>query len=288
MDPAAFHPLAQFATLADVTYPDGEGQLLAVVILAVVQGLTEFLPVSSSGHLVLGREALGLHAIEGAVITIALHVGTLIAVLAVYGRDLLGVLRDAISGRPRDLGMILLGSVPAAVVGIGAGDALDGIFDSPVLAASGLLVTALILITGDVFRKRRELIGMPEEELGLNVGVWAALFIGTFQALAILPGISRSGATICAALMVGLSAPRAARYSFLLSLVSVGGAALLEFSDVEQIDGRTMIDLGIGVAVSAAVGLLALRLLLVALRRGSFPWFAAYCATISALWFALG
>ena len=266
-----------------------DGQLAEVAVLAVVQGLTEFLPVSSSGHLVLGRAVLGVDTIDGALITIGLHVGTLLAVLAVYGRDLLAVLRETLAGRPRDLGLILLGSVPAAVVGIGAGDRLDELFESPNIAAVGLLATAVILVTGDVFRRRRELAGEDELDApGLGIGVGAALFVGVFQALAILPGISRSGATICAGLVVGLSAPRAARYSFLLSLVAVGGAALLELRDVESLDGAAATALGVGIAVSAVVGLAALKLLLVALRRGSFPWFAAYCTLVAALWFALG
>jgi len=271
----------------------GDGQLTSILILAVIQGLTEFLPVSSSGHLVLGREALGLHSISGALVTIALHVGTLLAVLVVYGRDLLGVLRRALTGRPRDLLMIALGSVPAAAVGLGLGDRLDVLFESPQVAAWGLLATALILVAGDLFRRRRELAGAVEGDSGLppgslNVSPGQALLIGVAQAFAIVPGVSRSGSTICAGLVLGHSATDAARFSFLLSLPVIGGAALLELKGLGQVDSGTVGDLLLGLVVSGLVGLAALRLLLVALRRGSLPWFAAYCATVSALWFALG
>ena len=260
------------------------GDRWALLALAVLQGLTEFLPVSSSGHLVLGRELFGFRAIDGVLVTIALHLGTLVAVLGVYGRDLLTILRDALGGRPRELGLVVLGSVPAAVVGIGAGDALDALFESPDVAAGGLLATAAILLAGEAARRRRaESAGEPAP-----LGAGAALAIGVAQALAICPGISRSGSTISAGLLLGQPADRAARFSFLLSLPAIGGAALLEAADLDGLPGEELGDLALGLVVAAVVGLLALRLLLVALRRGSFPWFAGYCALAGLTWFLFG
>ena len=263
-----------------------EDDLWSVLGLAVLQGLTEFLPVSSSGHLVLGRELFGLRSIDGVLITVALHVGTLVAVLGVYGRDLLKLVADAFGGRPRELGLIVLGSLPAAAVGLGLGDVLEPLFESPNVAAGGLLATALILMVGESARRR---MGDPvSSEVENTIGWGTALTIGCAQALAICPGISRSGSTIAAGLLCGLHAPRAARFSFLLSLPAVGGAALLEAKDLESLPSGEIRDLTLGLVVSAVVGLLALKLLLVALRRGSFPWFAAYCTLAGGSWFLFG
>ncbi|MEO0649814.1 MAG: undecaprenyl-diphosphate phosphatase [Planctomycetota bacterium] len=264
------------------------GSLTALLALAVLQGLTEFLPVSSSGHLVLGRELFGLESIEGVLITVALHLGTLVAVLGVYGRDLLAVLRNAIGGQPRELGLILLGTLPAAAVGLGFKDALEPFFEAPDVAAGGLLATAAILLAGEAARRRRAADPVDPGSTEMPLPVWVALAIGCAQALAICPGISRSGSTIAVGLLCGLSADRAARFSFLLSLPAVGGAALLEAKDLSGVAPGELRDLGLGLIVSAIVGLAALRLLLVALRKGSFPWFAGYCALAGLTWFLFG
>jgi undecaprenyl-diphosphatase len=264
---------------------DVDGDLVALLILAVVQGLTEFLPVSSSGHLVLGRELLGLRSVGGTLVTIALHVGTLVAVLVIYGRDLWGVLRELLAGRPREFLMIVLGSLPAAAVAFALGSRLDQLFESPDLAAGGLLVTAAALFGAHRLRRRREAAAPGARATAVEVGPFQALGIGLAQAVAILPGVSRSGSTIAAGLVCGLDAERAARFSFLLSVPAVGGAALLELRHLDGLPEGTLGRLGLALVVSAVVGVLALRLLLLALRRDSFVWFSAYCLGLALAWF---
>ncbi len=259
---------------------ESEGEILALLILAVLQGLTEFLPVSSSGHLVIAKHFFGLRESGGVVVEVALHVGTLGAVLAVYGRDLVALLREAMGGRPRYLLLLILGSVPAGLVGILAMDFLEGLFDEPRVAAGGLLVTSALLLVSDLERRRRERNAPVPAELGRSVNTLDAVFIGCAQALAICPGVSRAGATIAAGLLRGLDAVAAARFSFLLSLPAVGGAALLEARHLDSLPPGTAAPLAIAVVVSGLVGFLSLRLLLVALARGAFRWFALYCAIL--------
>lgn len=270
--------------------PPAEPGLLEVLTLAVVQGLTEFLPVSSSGHLTLGRFFLGIQELSGAGLTVLLHAGTLVAVLAVYGRDVLGLIRQFFAGRRRPLLLVLWGSLPAAVVGLSLKDFLESLFERPDVAAGCLFVTAALLLISDRARRRRSTASEDRAsdtaDLLGGLTLRAGFIIGCAQALAILPGISRSGSTIAAGLLCGMSASAAARYSFLLSLISVGGATVLELPDLIEEGAGSPGLLMAAFAVSAVVGLASLKLLLVALSKGAFPWFAAYCGALAT--FTLG
>lgn len=262
--------------------------LLTLLCLALVQGLTEFLPISSSGHLVLARELLGVKVAEPLVLDVALHAGTLLAVIAVYRRDLWSV-ASAIPGlwsawrakRPFDEDQRLLlalavATLPALVVGLSAKDWIEAQASAARPVSFALLGSAAWLI----FAGRRG--GGERAELSWR----EAFLVGLAQAVALLPGCSRSGWTIGAGLLLGLRAERAARFSFLLSLPAVGGAVVLEGRHL--LDGSASIGLGpfelfLGVAVSAVTGLLAWKGLLLVLRRGSLAWFGAYCALAGAL-----
>jgi undecaprenyl-diphosphatase len=264
------------APCPDSVAPDG----LEVTLLAVVQGLTEFLPVSSSGHLVLLEEALGVEE-AGLLLPVALHVGTLLAVLAVYRQTVLAILRDLIAGRPRYVLLLLAGSVPAGLAGVLLKDWFEERFTDPRAAAGGLLVTALILLVSDAARRRQAARGEPR-----SIPRWRdAWLIGAAQAIAILPGISRSGSTIGAGLLVGLNPAEAARFSFMLSVVAIGGAAAVEARGLfagEDRSAPSVLLVAWGVVVAAVVGWVALKLLLAFLHRGAFLWFAAYCAALGA------
>ena len=263
-----------------------EPGLVEVLSLAVVQGLTEFLPVSSSGHLTLGRFFLGVQELSGAGLTVLLHAGTLVAVLAVYGRDALGLFTKIFAGNRRPLALVLWGSLPAAVIGIGFKDFLESLFERPDVAAVCLFITAVLLLISDRARRKRGDGAESAGELLAEVSFRSAFLIGCAQALAILPGVSRSGSTIAAGLLCGLGAGTAARYSFLLSLVSVGGATVLELPDLIEEGAGSPGLLIAAFLVSASVGLASLKLLLVALSKGAFPWFAAYCGALAT--FTLG
>lgn len=242
--------------------------------LAVVQGLTEFLPISSSGHLALLAHAFG-HASSSLWIEVSLHLGTLAAVLVFYRRSVRDIARDALSGRPREALWIALGTLPAVAAGLLAKDAIEAHAHDPRLAGAGLCVTALVLVAGELGRRRQ--VDRPQPR---TLGARGALVIGLAQALAILPGISRSGSTIAAGLLLGLQPAAAARFSFLLSIPAILGASVLTAREAGATGGPGAGALALAVAVSAVVGWFALRFLIAFLGRGAFGWFAAYCALL--------
>jgi undecaprenyl-diphosphatase len=242
-----------------------------LLVLALVQGVTEFLPISSDGHLVLAQQVLGLSGSHLG-LDVALHLGTLAAVLLVFRRDVGELLARARSGAWREPGLLLLGTVPAAIVGLGFKDHVEALFGSGRAAALGLLVTAVLLLVGERARLRR---AGPLTRIGWRDALW----IGIAQALAILPGISRSGSTLATAFVRGVGPVEAARYSFLLSIPAVGGAALLEVPELVRTGGFGA-DLAVAVGVTFVVGVAALRVLLAFLGRGAFRWCAAYCVLV--------
>lgn len=248
---------------------------LEVLILAVVQGLTEFLPVSSSGHLVVANallEAFGKPPTKDLVeVSIALHLGTLASVLVYYRREI-----ARLAGADRRLApLLLVGTLPAAVVGIGIKkglpDAAEGaVLENVLLAGLMFFVTAAVL----VLASRR-----PEGETPYQrIGWRAALAIGAAQAVAILPGVSRSGATIAAGLVAGLDRQSASTFAFLLAIPAILGAGLLEGLEVLETGttGTPPAVLGAGFVVSFGVGLVALSLLIRGVKRGRLAAFAWY------------
>ena len=262
--------------------------LASLALLAVVQGLTEFLPVSSTGHLVLAQAALGWEE-PALALDVALHLGTLVAVLLVYRTEAVGVVRELFAGRPRELLQLVVGSIPAAVVGIGLGDEIEGAFHGPRVAGLGLLVTAVVLLVGEWARRRnRRRAGEPAAALETAdtapLGWGIVLAIGLAQAVAIWPGVSRSGSTIAIGLLCGLRSYSAARFSFLLSIPAIAGASMLHLPRAfgEEV-GAGSASLVLAMLLAAAVGWVALRLLLSSLGRGAFAWFAVYCAVLGAL-----
>lgn len=253
------------------------------LILGIVQGLTEFLPVSSSGHLVLGQSILGLKEPE-LLFDVLLHVGTLAAVLVFYGKDLWRIARGWVSSlmggdsdedAARTGWLLILGSVPAGIVGVFLGGLVEEMFASPGLAACALLVTGGILCLGEP----REGGGRGEAEMTAK----DALVIGVFQAFAIIPGISRSGATIAAALMRGVAREQAARFSFLLSAPAILGAFALKIKDLEGPLGEKLLPYAVGALAAAIVGTVALGWLIRLVRGGNLARFRYYCWGAGAL-----
>lgn len=241
--------------------------LIEIAILAVVQGVAEFLPISSSGHLVVVAavfDQFGVPVTEKLTVNIVLHVGTLAAILVYYRRRLLDLLvRDH-----RVVGLLVAGTVPAAVVGpilkaIG-GDVLE----SPLLAGAALIVTGAMLL----FTLRVEPGALTAAELSYP----RAFAVGMFQAFAILPGISRSGATIVAGLGCGLRRDEAAAFSFLLAIPAIGGAGVLESIDLAQrgVNSTPIAHLAIGAGLSFVVGLASLAWLIRWLQKGKLHYFA--------------
>lgn len=251
--------------------------------LGLVQGLTEFLPVSSSGHLVLAEELVGFHA-PGLYVEVGLHLATLLSVLVAYRIRIAGLTRGLITGDRsswRYAGLLVLASVPAAVAGLLFRDFFVESFDSGVSIGIQFVVTALILWATKPVVSRAT---------GQEITVMAAILIGIAQALAILPAISRSGTTIATALWLGIAPGPAAEFSFLMSIIAVAGSAVLEARHIPP--GADLLAPGFVIAFLAALlsGIWAIRFLVALLRRGRFHGFAPYCAVLGAftiLWYTV-
>ncbi len=254
--------------------------ILEAIVLAIVQGLTEFLPVSSSGHLVLARWLFGWDD-PGLDFDVAVHVGTLAAILFAFRREVWGVLRglrndtDTVEGlKPRRLIWLgLIGTIPIVIVGGLLYQTLEQELRGATSAGAFLLVTGALIGIAE-WRARQVSDPAPLAELGSR----QSLAIGLAQCLAILPGISRSGMCIVAAMSLGHSREAAARWAFWLSMPTLAGAGVLAVIDVaESTDPVDTTALVVAALISFATALVAIRALLWLVRGRSLIPFAAYC-----------
>lgn len=258
--------------------------MIDAIILGAVQGATEFLPVSSKTHLIIGQQLLGIDE-PSIFLEVALHIGTLLSVLIYYRKDIIKLLSgffNYIMGRNREINrddfrmclFIIVGSIPAAIAGLLFKDWIEAQFDSTRLGGYLLLVTATVLILTHFIKPKRKALGFGN-----------SFVVGAAQACALLPGISRSGSTISAALFQGIDPAQAARFSFLLSLPAVGGAVLLKAVDLMKQPGAVtdLPSFGVGIVVSFIVGILAIYWLLKLLAGSKFYMFGFYCALVGIL-----
>ncbi|MCB2227440.1 MAG: undecaprenyl-diphosphatase UppP [Desulfarculaceae bacterium] len=254
-------------------------EIWQAAVLGVVQGLTEFLPISSSGHLVLGQRLLGFTEPE-LMFDIAVHVGSLAAVVAVFWRDLWGILRGLLvwgddEGARRGRRLLLLviaGSIPTAIMGFLLKDLFESMFASLLTVGLALLVTGWLLMATAMVHK-------PGREIG-RVGIGRALIVGVAQGLAITPGVSRSGSTIAVALLLGIDRRLAAHYSFVLSIPAILGALVLQVHEMGAPSPSQTAPMIVGLVCAALSGYLALRILLRVVQAGRFHWFAPYCFAV--------
>ena len=260
---------------------DSLTEIFSSALLGVVQGLTEFLPVSSSGHLVLFHSFLGSSG-DQVMFDLVLHVGTLLPVLVIYREDLIGIVRDVFVGTEpwlsrrgvRLLGLMILGTIPTGIIGLLFEDIFEQMF-------SNLLSVGIALgVTGCVLWATRYVTPGNQDER--TMPIWKAVAIGLAQGAAITPGISRSGSTIAAGLLLGLDRETAARYSFLLSIPAISGAFILKLGDVEGGD-VAVVPLVVGFFAAAISGYLALRFLIGLVKRGDFSRFSWYLWPLSAI-----
>lgn len=246
-------------------------EILEAIALGILQGITEWLPISSSGHLALAHHLFGTEVDIS--FDIILHLGTLIAVLAYYRSDIISIVKGIFARDEKSIrlaALIILAGVPTAIIGLAFKDFFASMFSSLLYVAGALALTGLFLI----FVSNRDGSSKP--------GTKEALIIGAAQGLAVAPGISRSGATIGTALLLGIERNEAARFSFLASVLPILGATLLE--------GRHALDFDIGLVpllagfLSAAiVGYLSIGLLLKVLRQSKLHWFGYYCLVVAAI-----
>jgi undecaprenyl-diphosphatase len=245
--------------------------VLEAVLLGLVQGLTEFLPVSSSGHLVLGQALLGLE-LPGVAFELMLHLATVCAVFWVYRAAIARLIGGVFRGDRASLayaGLLAAASVPAALAGTLAATLFEGAYERPIVAASMLLVTGFWIWTirwsGPRARESRP-------------GIGSAVAIGIAQALAILPGVSRSGSTVATGVWLGVEVDRMAEFSFLLSLPAILGAGFLQFGGADSgLSASGAVPLVAGFATACLSGVLAIRIFLSMLKSRKFHRFSYYC-----------
>ena len=243
-------------------------QYIDTLILAILQGLTEFLPISSSGHLVIGQKLLDID-LPGNAFEVVLHIGTLMSVVTVFRVELKTLLFNLNDSSNRYyISAIAIGTIPALLVGLLLKDYISLIFDNIRFVSVSLVFTGVMLITSKFFIKKNV-------KLTLFIGI----VIGLAQAVAIIPGISRSGTTICMGVLMGLSASEAAKFSFLLSIPVIIGAGLLTAMNIETIPFGLDIIL-LGILFSYLVGWISLKWLLTILSTGKLYWFGVYCLII--------
>ncbi|MEX0682180.1 MAG: undecaprenyl-diphosphatase UppP [Dehalococcoidia bacterium] len=257
--------------------------VLRAIVLGIVQGLTEFLPISSSGHLIALRRLLGWELTDDLTFDVSLHLGTTVAVLAFFWREwrqmlrslllrLTGERRPEFSGVYDDRMMMLVvaGSVPIAVLGFALNDWVEDEVRSPIVVGVMLIIFGVVLAFA-------EWAGRPQRTLG-EAGLRDALLIGSVQAISLVPGVSRSGITISAGLLLGYTREEAARFSFLLSTPAIAGAGLLTLTDAisnDRIAGN-LDQIIAGAIVAAFVGWLSIGVLLKLVQTRSFLPFVAY------------
>ncbi|MCL1843457.1 MAG: undecaprenyl-diphosphate phosphatase [Defluviitaleaceae bacterium] len=246
------------------------------LILGIVQGIAEFLPISSSGHLVVLREVFQL---DGEMLTfdVFVHVGSLAAILAVFWPDVWKLLKNPFC---KMTGLLILGTIPAIVIGLPLRSVIEGdLFNSAVFLAAAFTLTGILLMFADSFKA-----GRKEER---DITVFDALFVGVMQALALPPGISRSGMTITGALSRGIKRETAANFSFMLAIIAIGGVGLVE--SIELATGRATIEnigltpMVVGAVASALVGYVSIKLLLKLIKACKLRYFSYYVWALAGL-----
>lgn len=262
--------------------------LLSSFFLGLIQGVSEFLPISSSGHLSIAQNLLGLQAVgdEHLFFDVLLHLGTLVAVFVAYWKDIVEMVmeffraigdlahrRTHVKTPParRLMIMVIVGTFPLFLI-LPFKDAIEGLYYNTVFIGCALLVTGLLLFVSDRVQKGRK------TEKTATLG--NTLLVGMGQAVAVCPGISRSGTTICIGTFLGFDRKYAVRFSFLLSIPAVLGANLLDMVDAVKGGGADVAQLPvylIGIAAAAVSGYLSIRLIRFIADKGRFGWFAYYC-----------
>ena len=261
-------------------------ELIKAMILGVVQGLTEFLPISSSGHLVIGSNLLNFQE-QGVVFDVFVHLGTLLAVVLVFRKELIEMVLAPLALLRGDKSesvihffwldvYIIVATLPAVAVGLFLKDYVEDLFGNILIVYCMLIVTGIIMIISRY---------LPQRDKPMTWG--RSLLVGCAQACAILPGLSRSGSTIFLGMALGIDREKIARFSFIMSIPAILGAAVLQLGDImtnPMADGA-FINIGAGAIMAAVSGYFAIKLLLDIIRRNRLQWFGYYCLLLSAAGF---
>ena len=259
-------------------------ELIKALLLGFIQGATEFLPVSSSGHLVLGSHILGFED-QGIVFDVMVHLGTLVSVIIVFRKELLamiaapfqliqGIRRESVKASFLWDIYVIIATIPAVIIGLGFKDSIEQTFTSITVVCLMLIITGIMMIVSRY---------LPDRGSSVNTG--RSFLIGCAQAGAILPGLSRSGSTIFVGMLLGINRETAARFSFIMSIPAILGAAVLNLGDVlvSPPAGSVIINLMAGTVAAAVTGYFAIILLLDVIKKNRLPWFGYYCLTVASL-----
>ena len=266
------------------------------LILGLVQGLTEFLPVSSSGHLMIGRNLLGVEVTEDLMFEVVVHAATVLSTIVVFRHQIFSILKEFFRFRYND-GMdyvlkIALSMLPVFVVGVFFKDYVTELFTSMTVVGSALLVTALLLLLSDNFDALKARFSCKKcagdsastsaPRNGLSYG--QAFVVGLSQAIAVLPGLSRSGTTISVGLLSGVPRAVVAQFSFLMVLVPILGESFLGLVGGEMASSQVGVSaLIVGFCAAFISGLFACKVMIALVKRARLSWFALYCAIVGAL-----
>lgn len=260
---------------------------LEALILGIVQGLTEFLPVSSSGHIELGKALLGSISEENLAFTIIVHFGTVCSTLIIFRRDIgqiiTGLFQRGWNEHHRFVINVLISMIPVLIVGLLWKDQVEALFDGRIVFVGCMLLITGLLLLATVWATKKDQPVKPR----------SAFLVGVAQAVAVLPGISRSGATIATGLMLGIDRARIARFSFLMVIPPILGITLLDIKDLAEADAAGTLsihwsNLAIGFVCSFLTGLLACRWMIELVKRGKISYFAIYCFAVGLLAIILG
>lgn len=246
-------------------------EIWEAIVLGLVQGFTEFLPVSSSGHLVLLQRWLNINPDYSMFLTVMLHLGTLIPVCIVFFKEILELFKVPF----KSMGYLIIASIPAALVGFLLGDFLDEVFYGGKFLIPCFLFTAIVLYTAEIVSKKRPLYN--------DINVKNSALMGVAQAVAVVPGISRSGSTIAMGCFCGVDRSKNANFAFLMSIPVILGSALLESLDVIKSGtiGIEPLPLVFGVLAAAVSGYLAIKLMLSVIKKANYKWFSLYLVLLS-------
>jgi len=258
-------------------------QLIKTIILGVIQGLTEWLPISSTGHLKLAEHFLGLNV--PILFDITLHIGTLVVIFLFFRQDINNILSafvrfDFKTEHGKLIPLIIVGTIPTISIGLVFGEPIESVFQSPLPIAIAFIICGIVLYSAKTGKEKTS-----------NISYSTALIIGIAQGIAIIPGISRSGATIATALLLGVKREKAFTFSFLLSIPAIIGALGLtlytQFNELTA-TGLSWVEIFGGMVVAMFVGYLALKILWKILAKKKFHIFAFYCWLLGVVLIAMG
>lgn len=249
--------------------------LFDAIVLGIIQGLTEFLPVSSSGHLVLAEHLLNVK-VPGVTFEVLIHLGTLVSVLIYFRTRIYRLVKAlfvrAMVSERRIIFFLIIGTIPAGLAGILLKDWFEKTFSNPIETSVELIITGLILLIPRLFKPGNR---------SMNWGT--SIIMGIGQAISILPGISRSGTTIVSGMLAGVKPSEAAEFSFLLSIPAIGGAILMEAKQLLDIPSALAVPYTVSTIASFLFGLLSVYVVLASVKKGKFDYFAYYCFAIGAV-----